>query len=366
MRTLTITCTATIFFIFSQTAQASIQAAKAGADYLVNVQLVDGGWSWENGGTSAENITGATGIGLIRYYDAIGGSGYLNAAKDAGDYIRNHTYTNGENRFSTFDPYFSWKLSLSAGDSTWSDHAATQFFDELTAGTYGPNNYDTAGFVSAVQVGRTGTWVNLRPWEFSTIALTARNIGNGGQADLFRQGILDGLNTLDNTAPSNVYRDLIGVTGGVRGLALDGLTTFTAINSPLHAGINGINTLSGLAGYLVNQQNTDGSWYRHSNLTSPGEDDKDTQTTAYAILALEAAAVAAGTNYDSQIAVARNWLTTMQDGATGGFHSFPGDTDPLNNEVSGEATAALVPEPISLMLLSLGPIALLRRSHSKR
>jgi len=354
------------------TAKSFNEAAEDGADYLVAEQLADGGWSWENGGTSASNIAGATGIGLIRYYNIAGGSTYLDAAKDAGDFIRNHTYPSPstENRFATFDPYYCWQLSLSAGDSTWSDHAATEFFDELTASTYGPSNYDTAGWISVVETGRTGTWVNLRPWEFSTIPVTAKAIGNAGQEAAFKQAILDGLDTLDDTDPDNVYSDLIGVAGGLRGLALDGVTNFTtAVNSPNHSGVNGINSLSGLADYLAGVQNADGSWYWHSDLTSPGDGDKDTQTTAYAVLALEAAGRTLSTNaYDDEVTAGRAWLVTMQEDDTGdpgfgGFYSYPGDSPPINNEVTGEALAALpiIPEPGALSLIGLGLVGLRRR-----
>lgn len=369
-----ITICAVVAVVCSNAALAAtpMQAAKDGADYLVGIQISgtgdptqDGGWSWENGGTSASNIAGATGIGLVRYYNAAGGTTYLNSAIAASDFISNTTYpTQGEARYSTFDPYFNWQLSAAAGDNAYANRTKTEFFDTLTAGTYGDSDYNTAGWIVAVQTGRTGTWVNLRPWEFSTIAVTAANIGNTGQAALFEQAILDGLNTLDSTTPGSVYCDLIGVTGGVRGLALSGTTSFTAINSPNYSVINGISSLSTLADYLVSQQNVDGSWYWHSNLATPVEGDKDSQTSAYAILALEAAADALGTSsYDDELALGRDWLTTMQDSVTGGFFSYPGHTGPINNEVTGEVVAALVPEPTTVCLLGLGALSLIRRKR---
>lgn len=345
-----------------------MDAANDGAGYLIAVQKAgtgdptqDGGWGWTNGDTSASNIAGATGLSLVRMYNATGTARYLDAAKAAGDFISNTTYDNGEVRYATADPYYDWQLSLAAGDNTWSNNAKTEFFDTLHNGTYGPSDYTTAGWIGAVQTGRSGGYVNLRPWEFSTIAVTAANIGNTGQETLFVDAILDGLDTLD----SSQWWDILGATGGLRGLALDGITSFDPITSPAHAGINGISSVAGLADYIAGLQNADGSWYWSSDINSPGESDKDTQTSAYAILALEAAGDVLGTlDYADEIAAGRAWLVTMQDSITKGFWGYPGEwesTPYINNEVSGEAVAALVPEPTTLLLLGMGMVGLLKR-----
>ncbi len=346
-----------------------MQAAKAGADYLLDQQIKntgditqDGGWTWDNGTTAASNIAGPTAIGLVRYYNVAGGANYIAAAQAASDFISNTTYPNGEVRYSTSDPYFNWQLTLATGDNTYANRTKVEFFDTLAAGTYSSGDYDTAGWIGAVQSARTGTWQNLRPWEFSSIAVTADYYGNAGQADLFEQGILDGLNTQDDRTPDTVYSDLLGIAGGLRGLALRGTTTFAAIDSENHSGIDGISTLTDLADYMVSQQNLDGSWNRHSNVVDPEDSDKRTQTTAYAILALEAADEALGTNvYADEILLGRNWLITMQDAVSGGFYSSPGEAGYINNEVTGEVVAALVPEPASLVLLAMGGLALIRR-----
>ncbi len=311
-----------------------------GADHIIGQQCTNGGFGWPHNSCSAtfNNITGPICLGLLDAYQYTNDAAHLAAAVSGGDYDLTFQYTNGEARFGAFAPYFLWRLSQASGDPQYSNHAATKFFDELTAGTYGPDDLDTAGWILSVQTGRTGTWVNLRPWEFSNIIPAAAAIGNTGQVALFVQGILDGLNTLDNTAPGSVYSDLIGLAGAVRGLAYSGTTSFPPINSPNHAGINGISTLEGLANALVGYQNPDGSWYWHSNLATPTTGDEDTQTTAYAVLALVAADPLVAPNYSGEMQAARNWINSMQL-LSGGFLSYPGGDE--NTEVEGEALSAV-------------------------
>ena len=247
----------------------------------------------------------------------------------------------GQARFGAFTSHFLWKLSAATGDSSYSDFAETEFFDALDAATYGcDSDWSTADWIAVVVAFRQGTWVNLLPWEFHNIIPTAAAIGNAGQDDLFTDALFAGLNTMNNTSPGTVYSDLIGLSGGVRGLAFGGTMSFTAIISPLHDGIDGIDTLCALAAKLITYQNGDGSWYWHSNLGSPGEDDKDTQTTAYAVLALLAAQDAGCGPYATEIADARAWIRTMQE-MDGGFLSYPTGTH--NTEVEGEALSALIP-----------------------
>ncbi|MBZ0172587.1 MAG: hypothetical protein K8E66_09435, partial [Phycisphaerales bacterium] len=112
----------------------------------------------------------------------------------------------------------------------------------------------------------------------------------------------------------------------------------TAISSPLHALINGIDNLTDLANVLAGLQNGNGSWYWHSNLTTPDSTDEDTQVTAYAVLALVAAQEAGAGDYTAEIALGRQWLGSMQLG-NGGFPSYPGGSE--NTEVEAEASTAL-------------------------
>jgi hypothetical protein len=161
---------------------------QAAADQIVSIQCSDGGWGWTPHGdctVTYNNITAPICLGLLHGHGYTSDPAHLASAVAGGDFDLTSQYDNGEARFGTFTPHFLWQVSLASGDSTYSDFAATEFFDELTAGTYGPSDYDTAGWIGAVQAGRAGVWINLRPWEFSTLIHTASAIGNAGQDDLF-------------------------------------------------------------------------------------------------------------------------------------------------------------------------------------
>ncbi len=321
---------------------------QAGADHIASQQCPVGGFCWPHGNaccpTAPTNITGPIGLGLLHAHTITSDPAHLAAATLGGDYDLTVQYPNTEFRLGAFTAYFLWKLTAATGDTQYQDHAATAFYDELAAGTYGPSDYDTLGWIGAVEASRTGTWVNLRPWEFHNQIPAADVLGNAGQSAAFEAACLAGLNTLDNTDPSSVYSDLIGVAGGVRGLSFAGTTAFPAIVAPNHAGVNGLSTLQALADYLASQQNADGSWNWHSDLSTLGgatETDKDTQTTAYAILALLEADAHVASDYSSNIESGRAWLRTMQL-LDGGFMSYPGGSE--NTEVEAEALNALAPD----------------------
>lgn len=352
--------------------QQSLQDA---ADYVEGAQNTDGGFPWTSpGGESTHNTTGVTAMGVINAYEETGGSTYLTAAEDAGDYIKDTLPSNHPNKnpFATFDPYFCWRVSSVAGDSTWSDHAASGFFDALAAGTYGPAdesaNYTTSEYIASIRPGADNTYINLRPWEFSTLPVTTKNIGNSGQEGAFENAILDGLDTMDDTKNHSP----IGIAGAVFGLGLNGTTSFDPVSNSDYDDTNadtevlhGTSTLSALADYLVDIQNPNGSWYYTTDTSATG--DEDTQTTSYAILALEAANDALGTiAYDDEIENARGYLMSMQR-SDGSFIAYPGASDPAAGKIEGAGEGAwAIPEPTTLTLLGLGGLAAVLRRRSRK
>ena len=336
---------------------ASGTGVQAAADFVISEQCDDGGWGWPlHCPPTYYNITAPIAIGLLRAYDLSGDVDTLLAAIEGGEFDLTGVFADtGDTAFGSFTPAFFYILSDVTGDTTYSDNAAVDFFDKLTAGTYGdpaadPTYYpaDTYDFLDRHKAKRSGYLVNLRPWDMQYMPWVAGLIGNAdsssgdgvSQQDTFLQAVLDGLNTLDDSDPANVPWDLIGLAGGVRGLAMNGTTSFPAIVAPNHA-INGIGNLCDLADALAAYQNSNGSWYWSSNLSSPDSSDEDTQNTLYAVLALVAAQEAGCGSYDTEIDKAREWLWSMQDSSDGGFFSYPGGDK--NIEVCGEVISASTP-----------------------
>ncbi|UCD75327.1 MAG: HYR domain-containing protein [Phycisphaerales bacterium] len=340
---------------------------QAAADWIIADRCADNGWSWPTGANcpaTYHNITAPIAIGLLKAYSITGDLDTLNAAIDGGDFDLTGVWADsGDTAFGSFTPAFFYILSDVTADSTYSDNAAEDFFDKLTAGTYGdpasdPVYYpaDTYGYLDRHKAIRSGYSINLRPWDMLYMPWVAGLIGNDdstdppdgvSQQETFLQAVLDGLNTLDDTDPYNVYWDLTGLAGGVLGLALNGTTSFPAIVAPKHA-INGIDNLTDLADALAAYQNANGSWNWASNLSSPDASDEDTQNTAYAVLALIAAEdviPAPGGRYNAQITKARAWLDSMQD-TDGSYFSYPGGGK--NTEVCGEALHAAAVNTLSL------------------
>jgi hypothetical protein len=311
-----------------------------GTEHILDQQCHNGGFGWPHDDCSVtwHNITAPIILGVLRTYNLTLDPTYLVGALNGGIFDLTSTFDNGEAKFSTFTPIFLHDLALASGNTSFSTWVTTQLFDELAAGTYGPADLDTAGWIAAIETDRSGGVVNLRPWEFSTLVPAARALGQTGQEDLFEQGVLDGLDTLDRSDPGAVTHDILGVAGAVRGLAFAGRSTFPAVVAPLHSGVNGIDNLEALATYLASLQNPNGSWDWHSNLPAPTAGDEDTQTTAYALLALLQVDILTAASYQAATEAARDYLLSVQL-PSGGFTEWPGG--PENTEVEGEAVNAI-------------------------
>jgi len=347
-----------------------------GADHILGQQCPDGGFGWPHAdcSTTYNNITSPILMGVLTALGYTGDSAHLAGAVAGGDFDLGNQYGNGEPRLGAFTAFFMAELSTASGDPTYAAFAG-DFFDQLQAGTYSDTDLDTEGWIALIETIRTGTWVNLRPWEFHLNVDTAAQLGNSGQSASFERGVLRGLDTLDNSDPGTVYSDIIGVAGAVRGLAFADRLSFPPINAPLHSGVDGLSTLAALGDLLVSYQNPNGSWYWHSNLAAPVTADEDAQSTAYAVLALVELENAIGAGNDAAIEAGQTWLESLQL-PNGGFPSSPGGTE--NTEVEGEILWALGAEPdvsvlqvptigglgamvLALLLVGIGLVAIRRR-----
>ncbi len=311
-----------------------------GVEHILDQQCDNGGFGWPHADCSVtyHSITGPILLGVLGTFNHTRDVVDLVGALNGGAFDLAYQFENGEARFPSFTPAFMRFLASASGNTTFSDHASTGFFGALDAGTYGPNDLDTAEWIAMVEAGRTGADVNLRSWEFHNLVETATILGQPGQDALFEQAILDGLNTLDNSDPAHVYSDLIGAAGAVYGLASARRLSFPAISASLHTGVDGIDNLEDLAAYLASLQNSDGSWNWHSNLASPTTGDEDVQTTAYALLAFLEVDVLTAADYQPATEAARDWILALQL-SSGGFPEWPGG--PENTEVEGEALTAV-------------------------
>jgi hypothetical protein len=316
-------------------------AIQNGADHILTIQNTDGSFTWPHGPSTAgpghTNITGPIGIGLVKAYGVTSDANHLTGASNAASFL----VPKISDWVGTFNPYFLLTAYDSTGNTDYNDKA-TAFFTELANGTYTRQSvdYDTAGFITFIQNARGGgVWNNLLPWEFSTLAYAAQRVGISSQASAFLQALKDGIEALDSSDPNSFFVDILGLSGGVLGLGLTG-TDF----DPTAGSFASANSTSELADILANFQNPNGSWYWHSNLASPTSSDEDTQTTAYAMIALSS--VNTFGQYNDEISKARNYLLGIQLGS-GGFPSYPGGGE--NIEVEGEALCALtVPEIVKV------------------
>ena len=335
-------------------------AIQDGADRVDSLQHTDGKWGWPlTAPPTYNNITGPIGIGQVSAYGETGDSDHLTSATDAGDALVGLT----ADWVGTYNPMFLLELYNETGTASYLTQAQS-FYSDLDAGTYTRSSidYDTNGFIALTQANRAGTWVNLLPWEFAPLTYAASQAGNATQESAFLQAMKDGIETLDNSDPNTVYSDIIGLAGGVMGLSL-----MNEDFDPTAGAYAAANSTADLADTLANLQNPNGSWNWHSNLVSPVAGDEDLQTTAYAILALDAANDSS--QYDDAIVNARNYLVSSQLG-NGGWNSSPGGSE--NAEVDGEivwalsATASVVPEPSSLVLCGLGLALIASRNRKSR
>ncbi|MBI5840908.1 MAG: S-layer homology domain-containing protein [Chloroflexi bacterium] len=306
------------------------------ADWLLGQQDVSGGFPWTPGGTVTVNTQGPSARGLLKAYEHTGNTLYLDGAGENGDFLVTsypRTYTDGDPRFATHDPLFLEQLGQVTGDTAYAGFVQTNFWDKLTAGTYGEaNDMDAADFGDYVVDGRTSQGiVELSPWDLSATAIAAHVAGETASRDALMSKILRGLN--ETTSAYNTY-DVIGLAGAVWASAVTGVEL-----DPTAGVYASANSNADLVAILLTMRTTDGAWKWSTTLTSDPA-NADTQTTAFAILALNAYSRA---TYLTDIARGAAYIRGVQD-VSGQFLLYPGDTPGSDGSVEthAEALTALV------------------------
>lgn len=155
---------------------------KAGADRIVELQRTDTGWEgtwfWYVGNTyNATNLTGVTALGLLEAYRDVRDREYLEASKNAADFILKHlgltaTETQYHHRCTAPDVIFLHKLSMLTGDPYYRYRATVEWYnitvsyataddlDYLFRSTGRRSAWDMAFFLEAAHLSGDEQWAD--------------------------------------------------------------------------------------------------------------------------------------------------------------------------------------------------------------
>ncbi len=311
------------------------------AEWLAAQQNNAGWFPWTPGGEATTNTQGPSGLGVLNAYLHTKTGAFLLSAMENGGYMLDpmwvslSVYGDGDPRFATHDPLFMESLSASTGDTQYAEFVQANFWGKLTNGTYGASDdLDAAGYGAAVVNGRAGQGiVEISPWDLSATAIAAHLAGEYAIRDALMAAVLDGLEV---TTAAGGY-DVIGLAGAVWASAITGVDLDPKAGVYTSAG-----STADLAAVLAEMTTTadDGAWLYDSTGDPSDPTNADTQTTAFAIAALNAFDRA---TYIGQIAHGVTFIRGLQQG-DGQFLCWPGA--PLNEagsvEVNAEAISAIV------------------------
>jgi hypothetical protein len=255
-------------------ATTTSDAIKGAADRLISLQNTDGGWDWiitnaiVPGGSTAENIVGVTGKGLLDAYSLTGDSKYIDSAKKAGNYLKTHFGLPGtidvSKRVNAFDIVFLYNLGQISGDSSYTDAANSLLNNVLTQNNYWAHNLGsycssstgcTAQNMYDAINNRRGGDMGIMLWDLSPWVEAANLGGKTSWANDLKTIMNNHYSSLDNTKDTYI-------------IGLSGLILATGKSEAITA--------------LISNQDSDGSW------------DGWIQDTAYAIMALKKAGDTSG------------------------------------------------------------------------
>ncbi len=316
---------------------AHIATIADAAAFLLTEQEPNGGFPWSVGDpTTYSNVQGPSGRGMLAGYWSSGDVTYLNSALDCGNYlVPNYprTYTDGDPRFATHDALFLEELSLVSGDPAYADFIQTNFWDKLSAGTYGENN-DMNGLdfgMYVVNARKAQGIVDLSPWDLSATAVAAHVAGEFSIRDDILTAILAGL---DSTTASTTIYNITGLAGGVWAAAACG-----ADFDPTMGTWAAANSTADLVDSLLAYRTSNGGWVWSTGADLSDSTNADVQTTAFGIMALKAFD---HSGYAGDIANATAFIYSLQQ-SNGQFLAYIGASTTVGGgvEVHAEAMQAL-------------------------
>ncbi|MFH1528476.1 MAG: hypothetical protein ABIG69_17870, partial [Bacteroidota bacterium] len=246
------------------------------ADRIIDLQYTDGSWDWAvtnqvgPTGTTYLNIAGVTAEVLLDAYELTLDAKYLDAAKDAGDYLITEigNPVSDSQRQNAFSIVFLYHLYDASGDVQYKNQADAILNHILYEENYWTNNNgDNCGTDGCEADELLDALKNYRSWSTDPTGIVVWDLYKfieaaqiGGEAS-FANDMANELNTylsqpgFDNTIE---YYEL-GLSAGILGLGKAGLDYSSYLSD------------------LLSKQNPDGSF----GITEP------IQTTAYALMALK-------------------------------------------------------------------------------
>jgi len=274
--------------VFAQDVDGFLQAS---GEWIEARQRPDGSFPLSEGDPVSlffASVQSPAALGVLGAWVATEDPAFLASATAAGDYLiaNFEPFPTTEPRIRTFDPLFFIRLSDATGDSQYADFIQTNFWDRLTAGTYGPTgDWDINDYVASELARRAPTGEAVAAWDLALIAAAANEAG----ITSFNSALAAGAAMALESAPDPSYSlgtagfDILGLAGAVWMAGITGESVTPG--SGLWAGL----TTAGLANALIEHQSAAGGFLQSSLAFSSPVDEVQTvsQVTSFAVLALQ-------------------------------------------------------------------------------
>jgi PKD repeat protein len=253
---------------------------------------------------------------VLYAYEITGDSTFISSAVDCGDYMvdvmyvpdtGSSLYGDGDPRFATYDALFLEELTQVTGNSKYADCAQDYFWNELTAGTYGPtSDWDATDYGTYIVNARSASY-DIAPWDIAGSAVGAAVGGETAIATDLMGTILYGLEMITTT--SGNYYDTIGLAGAIWASAATGIDLDPAAGE-FEFSADSTSDLANLFAAMVTDASPKG-WLWDSAADPSDYTNGDTQTTAYALMALS---LFDYNTYESEICEGMAFIKALQQG----------------------------------------------------